>query len=116
MSAARVELGPEVRSEISEALEWYLARSFHAAEAFEEELESAIDLVASSPSTWPRFAAGTRRYVLRKLPYSLIYREFPHGIKVIALMHEKRMLVIGRAAEPASPPPLASHGKLPVKL
>ncbi|HEX2225089.1 MAG TPA: type II toxin-antitoxin system RelE/ParE family toxin [Thermoanaerobaculia bacterium] len=91
MSTARVELGPEVRGEINEALDWYLARSFHAAEAFEEELESAIDLVASSPSTWPLFEAGTRRYVFRRFPYSLIYQEAPDGIRVVALMHEKRM-------------------------
>jgi hypothetical protein len=36
---------------------------------------SAFTLIASSPAIWPNFEAGTRRYVLRKFPYSIIYRE-----------------------------------------
>lgn len=90
MNAARLELGSEVRVEINEALDWYLGRSFQAAEAFLDELESALTLVANSPSVWPRFEGGTRRYVLRKFPYSIIYREIERGIEVVALMHEKR--------------------------
>ena len=36
---------------------------------------SGKSMIASSPTVWPHFEAGTRRYVLRKFPYNIIYRE-----------------------------------------
>lgn len=90
MSAARVEFTPEALREIDDAFEWYFARSIQAAEAFVAEATRALTLVASSPAIWPDFESGTHRYVLRKFPYSVIYRELKDGIEVIALAHHKR--------------------------
>ncbi|HKI03941.1 MAG TPA: type II toxin-antitoxin system RelE/ParE family toxin [Thermoanaerobaculia bacterium] len=90
MSAARVEFTPEALREIDDAFEWYFERSTQAAESFVGEATSAFALIASSPAVWPDFEAGTRRYVLRKFPYSIIYREIQGGIKVIAVAHHKR--------------------------
>jgi len=86
----KVELTPEARREVDDAFEWYFDRSLQAAEAFVREVDSAVALIASSPTIWPRFEAGTRRYVLRKFPYNIIYREIPVGIEVIAVAHHKR--------------------------
>lgn len=89
MSAARVEFAPEALREIDDAFEWYLERSTQAAEMFISEATRAIALIASSPTLWPAFEAGTRRYVLRKFPYDIIYR-VKDGIEVIAVAHHKR--------------------------
>jgi toxin ParE1/3/4 len=77
VSEARVDFAPQALQEIDDAFEWYLGRSVHAAEAFIREVESAVALIGSSPGLWPRSEAGTRRYVLRTFPYSIIYREIP---------------------------------------
>lgn len=90
MSGARVEFLPEALREIDDAFEWYFERSVQAAEAFVRETTSAFALIASSPTVWPRYEAGTRRYVLRKFPYNIIYREMPGGIEVVAVAHHKR--------------------------
>lgn len=90
MSGARVELTPEAVSEIDDAFGWYLERSVSAAAAFVHEATSAFSLIASSPAIWPRYEASTRQYVLRKFPYSVIYREISGGIEVIAVAHHKR--------------------------
>lgn len=90
MSGARVELTPEALREIDDGFEWYLERSVQAAEAFVREATKAFALIVSSPALWPRFEAGTRRYVLRKFPYSIIYREISGGIEVVAVAHHKR--------------------------
>ena len=90
MSAARVELTPEALREIDDAFEWYFERSIQAAESFVGEATNAFALIASAPTIWPHFEAGTRRYVLRKFPYSIIYRETQGGIEVIAIAHHKR--------------------------
>ena len=90
MSGARVDFNPSALREIDDAFDWYFERSLQAAEAFTRELNGAFALIASAPAIWPRFEAGTRRYVLPNFPYSIIYVEIPAGIKVIAVAHQKR--------------------------
>lgn len=90
MSAGQVEYSPEASREFEGALEWYLERSLQAAEAFLGEVDRAVAVIAAAPRVWPRFEAGTRRYVLQRFPYNIIYREVAAGIEVVALAHHKR--------------------------
>lgn len=75
---------------MEEARDWYLERSVEAAAGFLREIERGLSLVAEGPRIWPAFEAGTRRYVLSKYPYSIIYRERHGEIEVVALAHQKR--------------------------
>ena len=90
MSAAQVEYFPQASRELEEAFEWYLERSPQAAEAFLREFDRAVAVIAAAPRVWPRFEVGTRRYVLQRFPYSIIYREAEAGIDVVAIAHHKR--------------------------
>ena len=91
MTGVKVEFTPEALREIDDAFEWYFERNQRAAEAFVQEVDSAVALIASSPRIWPHFEVGTRRYVLRhNFPYDIIYREIPVGIEVVAVAHHKR--------------------------
>ena len=90
MSGARVRYFPEAVWELEEAFERYLERSPRAAEAFLRETERAFALIAGSPRLWPRFDKGTRRYVLRKFPYSILYRDRENQVEVVAVAHHKR--------------------------
>ena len=90
MSGGRVEYLPEASREVEDAFEWYLDRSAQAAEAFLREIDRAVAVVVGAPHVWPRFEAGTRRYLLQRFPYSVIYRETGSGIEVIAVAHHKR--------------------------
>jgi plasmid stabilization system protein ParE len=73
MPAPRLRYLGEARREVDEAFDWYLARSRQAAEAFVRELEHAAILIAESPGVWPRYERESRRYVLRRFPFDLIY-------------------------------------------
>jgi plasmid stabilization system protein ParE len=90
MSEARIDILRYARSEIDEALSWYLDRSVRAAEGFLREIDRGLALIAQSPELWPTFESGTRRYVLRRYPYSIIFRETPKGLEVVAVAHHKR--------------------------
>ena len=90
MSGVKAELTLEALREIDDAFEWYLDRSLQAAEAFVQEVDRAVALIASAPTIWPHFEAGTRRYILRKFPYDIVYREIAAGIEVVAVAHHKR--------------------------
>ncbi len=90
MSEPRVDVLGQARSEIDDAVDWYSDRSVRAAEAFLRELDQGMRLIAQSPAVWPTFEAGTRRYVLPRYPYSIIYREKEDGIEIVAVAHHKR--------------------------
>lgn len=90
MSGPQVEYFPEVHWELEDALEWYLERSSRAGEAFLREVDRAVALIAATPKVWAPFEAGTRRYVLQRFPYDIIYRETEAGIQIVAVAHQKR--------------------------
>lgn len=90
MPVAPVEVLPAARREIQAAFDWYFDRSPRAASAFAREIDRAMTLVHVTPGVWPAFEAGTRRYVLRRFPFDLIYREVESRIQVVAVAHHKR--------------------------
>ncbi len=90
MNGARTRFVPAAGQEVEEALDWYLQRSVKAGESFLREFERGLALIAESPRLWPHFEAGARRYVLRKFPFSIVYREIPGGIEIVAVAHQKK--------------------------
>ena len=90
MNAARVQYLSEALEEVEEAFGWYLLRSPEAAAAFLIELERAIALIAERPEIWSVFQRDSRRYILRRFPFDLIYRVAGDQIQVVALAHQSR--------------------------
>jgi plasmid stabilization system protein ParE len=83
MPPRAVELHPEAIEDIRGAREWYASRSFN-------EIEDGLRKIAKRPEAWPVFLHGTRRFLLRRYPYSLVYRLKPSIIEVVAVAHGKR--------------------------
>ncbi len=75
---------------MEDAFEWYLLRSRHAAEAFLHDLDHAATLISESPEVWPRYERETHRYILRRFPFDVIYREAGAAIEIVAVAHHKR--------------------------
>jgi hypothetical protein len=48
-----------------------------AASRFVVELNRAIALIAEAPQRWPTGVRGTRRFLLQRFPFSVVYRESP---------------------------------------
>lgn len=76
--------------EARDARRWYAERDPDAADAFLREIDAAVERIARFPKTWPLFEAGTRRILLKRFPFHIIYREISDGVEVVAVMHEKR--------------------------
>jgi plasmid stabilization system protein ParE len=90
MSRISVELDPEAVAEAEEAFHWYAKRSQRAADAFVAELDVAVARISDQPRLFAAYLHGTRRYLLRRYPYAVVYREQPDLIQVIAIAHCKR--------------------------
>jgi toxin ParE1/3/4 len=72
------------------ATEWYRLRSVRAAEMFVDELDRAIERIGRHPGQSPEYAFGTRRMVLQRFPYLVVFRETAAGIEIIAVAHGRR--------------------------
>jgi plasmid stabilization system protein ParE len=82
---------PDASDEIDEAYTWYAMRSTQAADGFYEELFPAVDMVRRQPGIFPAYLHGTRRIVLDRYPFSVVFRELPRKIQVVAVAHAKRL-------------------------
>jgi len=84
-----VQLHPKALEEAEAATDWYSARSFRAAELFLSALAGAIDKIANRPEQFPEFLFGTRRMVMRKFPFVIVFRE-NSTLEIVAIAHSRR--------------------------
>jgi plasmid stabilization system protein ParE len=90
MPSRHVDIHPEAIAEAQAANRWYRERSASAAEAYLAELDWAVAAIAENPEMWPRYVQGTRRYILHRFPFYVVYRETADRIEIIAVAHGRR--------------------------
>ncbi len=76
--------------EYEAAFDWYMDRSVDAGAKFADEVSRAIIKIAEAPQRWPVGKPGTRRFLLARFPFAIIYRELPSIIQVLAVAHGHR--------------------------
>ncbi|MDA1052539.1 MAG: type II toxin-antitoxin system RelE/ParE family toxin [Planctomycetota bacterium] len=90
MDPRPIELHPAAIEEGRAAREWYEERSASASNAFMAELDVAIERIAADPERYASYLHGTRRYLLKRFPFFVVYRVAPETLQVIAVAHGKR--------------------------
>jgi plasmid stabilization system protein ParE len=91
MSAARPgRLHAMARKEIEAADEWYLARNLNASREFLADLDAAVEEILRAPHRWAKYLYGTRRFVLQRFPFSVVYLDDPDLVIIVAVAHSRR--------------------------
>jgi len=91
MPEGTIEFHEAAAAEYDAAFDWYLQRSPEAASDFAAEVDRGLAQVQLAPERWAMGPFKTRRFLLRKFPFLLIYRQFPSDkIQVLALAHTSR--------------------------
>jgi plasmid stabilization system protein ParE len=49
-----------------------------------------MERIAAEPERWPEHLAGTRRLILDRFPYLVIYQIRASSIRIIAIAHARR--------------------------
>jgi len=75
MSDKPLEYHPGAISDVKSAVAWYRERSPKAALDFIEELHRAAETIRQAPERWPLGKSDTRRFLLWRFPFSIIYSE-----------------------------------------
>lgn len=73
MAKLTVDFHPEARLEADVAFDNYREHSPRAAESFYLELETALMAIQDSPERWAEYLHGTRRFMLRRFPFVVVY-------------------------------------------
>jgi plasmid stabilization system protein ParE len=65
-------------------------KSPEAAAAFMAELDAGIDCIRTEAELYPLYLHGTRRYLMHRFPYLIVFRTTPTAIQVVAVAHGRR--------------------------
>jgi toxin ParE1/3/4 len=90
MSARRIEYHEGASADVVNAVTWYQRRSPKAALDFIEELRRAADIIREAPERWPTGKNNTRRFLLWRFPFAVIYSERESVITIWAVAHGSR--------------------------
>lgn len=81
---------PQAETDVDEAIGWYLGRNQETAFSFALELQFSYRRIVEGPLLFPAYLLATRRCVLQDFPYSVVFRELPEVIEIVAVAHAKR--------------------------
>jgi plasmid stabilization system protein ParE len=84
-----VRFHPEARVEFRQSAIWYKERSPQAAASFRATVSEAVLTIRDVPQRYATYLYGTRRYILRNFPFSIIYLD-RDSIEIVAIAHHKR--------------------------
>ena len=90
MGAKRVAYHEGAIADVKSAVAWYQERSPKAALHFIAELHRASDTIREAPERWPTGKNNTRRFLLWRFPFSVIYSEEESTITIWAVAHGSR--------------------------
>jgi plasmid stabilization system protein ParE len=81
---------PEAELDIQEAFEWYEAQTLGLGSEFVRAVDTCLSNIGRNPLAYPRIYEQTRRALLRRFPYGILYVFEQETISVIACFHGKR--------------------------
>ena len=86
----QVEYHPEAKFEMSESANWYDNQVKGLGLEFLLEVRKAEFKIVKNPKLCSIYEAGTRRYLMKSFPFSIIYLTSEEKIQVVAIGHCKR--------------------------
>lgn len=88
--ARALEYHAEALAEAEASARWYAERSTAAALGFDAELGAAESAISDQPEAWAEHVHGTRRYLLRRYPFSVVNQVQPRRVVIVAVAHARR--------------------------
>jgi plasmid stabilization system protein ParE len=90
VTSRRVVFRPEARTELLDAQTWYEDRVPGLGRQFSLAVDAAVSAILRYPEAGPVVHESYRQCVLRRFPYSLVYRLDGPDVVVMAVHHQRR--------------------------
>jgi len=78
---------PEAGLELTQATEFYQSKEQNLGIEFLEDVYSAITRILEFPKSFPVFSANTRRRLVNRFPFAIIYQIRDNEIFILAITH-----------------------------
>lgn len=86
----RVLLTAAARADLDDALTWYADHAPEMLPQFRDALRVVVERIETNPRQFPPSPRQTRRALLRRFPYLVIFREQSEAVYVVAVFHTSR--------------------------
>ena len=86
----RATVRPEAENDLKEAFLWYEGKRQGLGYDFLLQVDASLKLVERNPEVCPSGYKGTRKFLIKRFPYKMIYLIERERIIVLAIMHSKR--------------------------
>ena len=81
---------PEAEAELDKAVEYYEQRQRGLGLEFVEEVYATITRIIQYPNAWSALSKNSRRCLVSRFPYGVIYQIKSHTLRIIAVAHLNR--------------------------
>ena len=85
-----LEVHPSALLEVEEARKYYEDYSPDLARLYLDEIDAAIEKIIQSPKGWLNYRYGTKRFLVHRFPFAVIYRVTNDSIQIVAVAHLSR--------------------------
>jgi plasmid stabilization system protein ParE len=86
----RVALLDPAAKDVLEAIEYYESQAAGLSAALADDLDRALQVIAGAPGAGAPHSHDTRRVLLRRFPYGVVYRPLEDRVIVVAFAHLRR--------------------------
>ena len=86
----RVIIRPEAEDDLKEAYSWYEDKRIELEHDFLLQVDAGLNFIARNPNIHPIEYKGTRKHLIKRFPYKIIYLVENDRIIVIAVIHGRR--------------------------
>lgn len=87
---ARLLFTQAARADLVDAVNWYDTHAPHVVPQFRDALLAALARIVEHPKQFPPTYKDTRRALLRRFPYIVVFRELHDAVYVVAIFHTSR--------------------------
>ncbi len=81
---------PEAEAELTEAAQFYNHRRPGLGGEFAAAVDAAVTVIAERPTKFRMAEGDIRRCLLKRFPYSILFREKGDAIQILAFKHHAR--------------------------
>ncbi len=86
----KVIVRPEAEDDLKEAFSWYEDKRTGLGYDFLLQVDAGINFINRNPEIHPIEYKGTRKHVIKRFPYKIIYLVEGEKIIILAVIHGKR--------------------------
>ena len=81
---------PAAEAELNQAVDYYNGCRSNLGWDFAQEVHATIESVLAYPAAWTSLSKHTRRCLVHRFPYGVIYQVAGDGIRIVAIMQLNR--------------------------